>query len=353
MTEEIKMRRWQHGVAVLALAGLMAACEADDRTPLVIYSPHGADMLSAFEQRFEEMHPHIDVQWLDMGSQEVLDRVRSERANPQADIWWGAPAPMFATAAAEGLLDAYVPEWADGLDAGSRSPDGYWHGTYLTPEVIAYNTTLVPSSQVPQDWDDVLEPRWTNQVLIRDPVASGTMRTIFGMIIQRSIRETGDTAAGFDWLRRLDSQTRDYVLNPTMLYQRLGRGEGAVTLWAMPDIEELIEKTRYPIDYVFPSSGTPVPVDAVAIVRGAGNPDAARMFIDYIGGIEAVTRAAHVFHRLPARADIPADSLPERLRDARARIIVEPMDWDLFQRESSAWMRYWDEHVRGRGSRVR
>lgn len=336
---------------VLAAAVVLGGCDTDDRTSLVIYSPHGADMLTAFEQRFEALNPTIDVQWLDMGSQEVLDRVRSERANPQADVWWGAPAPMFETAEAEGLLEEYVPSWAGGVPADARSAEGYWYGTYMTPEVIAYNTSLVLTSEVPADWEDVLDPRWTDQVLIRDPVASGTMRTIFGMIIMRSIRETGDTAAGFDWLRRLDSQTKDYVLNPTMLYQRLGRGEGAVTLWAMPDIEELMEKTGYPIDYVFPSSGTPVPVDGVAIVRDAPNVEAAQAFIEYIGGTEAVTRAARVFHRLPARTDIPADSLPPRLRDARDRITTEPMDWDLFQRESSNWMRYWDEHVRGRGPR--
>ena len=46
----------------------------------------------------------MDVRWLDMGSQEVLDRVRSERANPQADVWFGGPASLFATAARESLL---------------------------------------------------------------------------------------------------------------------------------------------------------------------------------------------------------------------------------------------------------
>src|SRR5690606_15312853 len=43
--------------AVLFLVG----CETDDRTPLVIYSPHGADMLTAFEERYEELNPDIDV----------------------------------------------------------------------------------------------------------------------------------------------------------------------------------------------------------------------------------------------------------------------------------------------------
>jgi len=42
------------------------------------------------------LHPQIDVRWLDMGSQEVYDRIRSEAANPQADIWFGGPDTIFA-----------------------------------------------------------------------------------------------------------------------------------------------------------------------------------------------------------------------------------------------------------------
>ena len=33
-------------------------------------------------RRFAALHPDVDVRWLDMGSQEVYDRVRSEKANP-------------------------------------------------------------------------------------------------------------------------------------------------------------------------------------------------------------------------------------------------------------------------------
>ena len=48
-------------------------------------------------------------------------------------------------------------------------------------------------------------------------------------------------------------------------------------------------------------------------------------------------------------SDIPADSLPPRLREARERIRPEPMDWALLQERTPAWMRYWDEHIRGKG----
>ena len=334
--------------AALLLA-LLAGCGGDGREVLTVYSPHGRAMLMAFEKRYEALHPEVDVQTVDMGSQEVLDRLRSERANPQADVWWGAPATNFEDGARDSLLLGTVPTWAAALPAEARDPRGSWYGTYVTPEVIAYNSDAIPADQAPKDWEDVLDPRWKGKVLIRDPMASGTMRTIFGMVMHRSLRATGDTAQGFQWLRRLDAQTREYVVTPTMLYQKLGRQEGLITLWDMPDIEAL--QGTYPIAYVFPSSGTPLVVDAVAVVRGAPNAARARDFVEWIGGTAAVSVAARQFARLPARSDIPSDSLPPRLREARERIRPEPLDWPLLQERTGDWMRHWDEHVRGKGGR--
>jgi iron(III) transport system substrate-binding protein len=340
---------------LVALAGvaLAAACGGggDASQVVTVYSPHGREMLQAFEKQFEALHPGVDVQALDMGSQEVYDRIRSERANPQADVWWGAPAPLFEQAAADSLLEHFVPTWAGGLPAEAKSAQGLWHGNYLTPEVIAYNSAVIPAAQAPQDWDDVLAPQWKGKVIIRDPMASGTMRTIFGMIIDRSLRATGDTAQGFAWLRRLDGQTREYVLNPTLLYQKLARQEGVVTLWDLPDIEMIKAQNNYPIDYVIPRSGTPLLVDAVAVVRGAPNAELARQFVEFIGSNAALVPAARDFFRLPARNDVPPDSLPERLRAIRGQIKPEPIDWARLQQQGPAWMRYWDEHVRNQGAK--
>jgi iron(III) transport system substrate-binding protein len=338
-------------VAALALAAACGGGGGDGGQVVTVYSPHGREMLQAFEKRFEALHPGVDVQTIDMGSQEVFDRIRSERANPQADVWWGAPAPLFQQAAQDSLLERFVPTWAGSLPADAKHPQGLWHGNYLTPEIIAYNSAVIPAGQAPQDWDDVLDPKWKGKVLIRDPMASGTMRTIFGMIIDRSLRTTGDTAQGFAWLRRLDGQTREYVLNPTLLYQKLARQEGVVTLWDLPDIEMIKAQHNYPIDYVIPRSGTPLLVDAVAVVRGAPNAEMARQFVEFIGSDAALVPAAREFFRLPARNDFPADSLPERLRAVQRQIRAEPIDWNRLQQQGPAWMRYWDEHVRNQGGR--
>src|SRR5581483_419414 len=66
------------------LAIAIAACGGGKGpTPLVLYSTHGRDQLTAMEKAFEAQNPDIDVRWLDMGSQDAFDRVRSEKANPQ------------------------------------------------------------------------------------------------------------------------------------------------------------------------------------------------------------------------------------------------------------------------------
>jgi len=338
------MRR---GLLLLVAAG-MVSCGGDGRTPLLIYSPHGRDQLLLLEQAFEAENPDVDVRWLDMGSQEILDRLRFEKSSPQADVWFGGPTTIFDRGVGDSLLQPYRPQWAADVGPSGIGPaDLYWPA-YRTPAVIAYNSDALQESEVPHDWDEVLAPEWSGRILIRDPIASGTMRAIWGLIIQRSIRETGDTAQAMAWLRELDANTSAYTLNPTMLETKLARQDGEVTLWSLPDI--LIAKSKgRPFGYVFPRSGTAVIDDAIGLVSGARHPEEARRFIDFVGSEEAQLLTAREVFRLPARHNLPADSVPAWVAEVEAEMVAEPMDWNQLAAEGPNWMAYWDEHVRGKG----
>lgn len=333
-------------VAVLFLS---AACTRDHRTPLVVYSPHGRDLLTLFQRRFEALHPDIAVHWLDMGSQDVYDRIRSERANPQADVWFGGPATIFARGARDSLLAPFRPTWSGAVGAHGRGPADLYFSAYLTPAVIVYAEDAMPAERAPQDWDALLDPEWKGKVLIRDPLASGTMRAVWGMLIERGITASGDTGAGFAWLRRLDGQTKEYVLNGTLLDQKIVRHEGLVTIWDLPDIL-LSRREGLRLGYVFPTSGTVVIEDAIGVIRGARHPAAAQAFVEWVGSAEAQLLATRDVYRLPARNDLPVDSLPEWARRVRAAMRAAAVDWDVLAAHENEWMRYWDEHVRGKGT---
>ncbi len=333
-------------LALTLLVSSLFACSSDKRTVLTVYSPHGPELLGSLEKGFEKAHPNIDVQWVDMGSQEVLDRIRAEKDNPQADVWFGAPAEAFDRATKEDLLEPYIPTWSNAVAIEGRDSGDRWYGTYLTPEVIAYNTDLVKREDAPKDWDEVLDPKWKGKVLIRDPIASGTMRAIFGAIIARSMTKTGSPEQGYEWLRKLDENTREYVLNPTILYQKLGRQEGVITLWDMPDIATLQQRFHIPVDYVIPSSGTPLLVDGIAIVKGTKHPKEAQMYYEFVTTLDAMKDAAVNHLRIPARTDIPQDQLPQWIRDANAKIKPMAVDRKMMAEHLNEWMKYWDANIR-------
>jgi len=345
------VRRY-HAFRVLAFVLLLAACSGGDgRTVLTVYSPHGKELLEHYEQGFEAVHKDVDVQWVDMGSQEVLERVRAESANPQADVWFGAPAETFDKGAKENLLEPYRPTWASATDAEGRDASDRWYGTYLTPEVIAYNSEAVTEADAPKDWDRLLDAKWKGKVVIRDPIASGTMRAIFGAIMVRSMQQTGKPDSGYAWLRRLDANTREYVLNPTILYQKIGRQEGTITMWDMPDIATLEQRTKIPVKYVIPASGTPLLVDGIAVVKGTHHPAEARQYYEYVTRSDVLVESAKQFLRIPARKDIPSAQLPGWIQDALKQIKPMPVDREVMAAHLDEWMKYWDANIRNRGGK--
>jgi iron(III) transport system substrate-binding protein len=332
----------------LAVLSLLGASCGDGRTPLVVYSPHGRDLLTLMEKSFEERHPEVDVRWLDMGSQEVYDRVRSEAANPQADVWFGGPSTIFARGSADGLLAPYRPKWADAIPPESRDRQDLYFASYRTAPVLVYNNQALKPEEAPQDWDDLLDPRWKGKILIRDPLASGTMRTLFGMILARSVQETGNPERGFAWLGRLDAQTKEYVQNPALLMEKLNRREGLITVWELTDMLWQAKRGA-PLGYHFAKSGAPVIDDSLGLVKGARHLEPAKEFIEFVGSVEGQELAAKDAFRLPARTDIPSERLPEWAQDVLARLVPADVDGSLIEKHGQEWMSTWDRTIRARG----
>ncbi len=214
--------------------------------------------------------------------------------------------------------------------------------------MIAFNSRVVARADAPHDWDDVLAPRWFDKVLIRDPMASGTMRAIWGLDHRAEPpdhrRHRGRHGVAPPAGRARPRPTRSIRPSST---PELARAEGLVTLWDLPDI--LISRSKgMPFDYVFPRSGTVVIDDAIGLVRGSRHADAARgvhRLRRKHGGRSSWPREK-VF-RLPARNDLPMSRIPAWVAEVEREMVVADVDWELLARDGAAWMGYWDRHVRG------
>jgi len=337
-------------LAIFAAALLFSCRPSVSNTHrLLIYTPHGQDLLRDFVSQYKQKYPDAaDIQFLDMGSREILERVRVERNRPQADLWWGAAHTTFQTAADENLLAEFRPSWADSVPDTARVPQGRWFGTYETPQVIVYNTDAVSVSEAPHDWDEVLAPKWHDKVLIRSPYPSDTMRAIFGAMIWRYQKETGSPEQGYEWLRKLDANVHEYTADGTLLMQKLARREGLISLWDMPDVRLYKEQKNFPVSYSIPLSGTPVVTDGIAIIKGAQHEEEARRFYEFVTTPESLSYAAQKYYRIPARTDLDRSKLPAWMNEQFSRM---PVDWTLLRKQGDEWLRYWDTNIKGRGGR--
>jgi iron(III) transport system substrate-binding protein len=308
---------------------------------VVVYSAHGADIQQEFTDAFEKSRPDVRVRWLDMGAAVILERLRAEKSRPAAHVWWGAPSTAFAVAGREGLLEPYRPTWADLVPDYARGDDDLWFGQFDFPIGIGYVPGRIPEDRLPRRWDDLLDPDAPGRFVLRDPPASGTMRTFFAAMVLRQ----ASVEQGFAWLARLNERTRSYTASPNLLFERMSRGEGDLTVWGVTDL--LFQKARhdFPFAVILPDEGVPVITDSIALVKGAG--PAARAFYEFVTSVESNLSLAAGHYRIPLRSDLPTERRPEWLKDFTYHAL--PLDRARIAAEGEAWMARWETEIRSAG----
>jgi iron(III) transport system substrate-binding protein len=343
---------------ILALGTLAAACrgaqsqsEGDGGAErLTIYTARDkaavAYVVGQFVERFPAYNGRVNV--VTLSAQDALTRLRAEKANPQAGFLWGGTQQGLEQAAREQLLAPSQPAMANLIDPSRKDPQGRWFAEMLLPEVIVYNHDRLTSAQAPKDWDDLISPAFNRKIVIRDVMASGTMRTIFSSMIYRHYAETGSPAAGYEWLRQLDVNTVNYAANPDDMYFKLDRGVGTVTLWNLQDVLIQSRRHRRPWSYVMPASGAPVLLDGVGVVNNPKSMKAASDFLNFLLQPQLQLTLARDYYQIPA---IPLGDAgrPEWL--AQLSIKEMPIDWGVLSAKQTEWMAYWSQHIQGSGSR--
>lgn len=318
------------------LGVLLAGCSASN--VVVVYSPHGGEMLGDYEALFEAAYPDIDLQVLDMGAKDVYSRIRAEKSRPQCDVWWGAPSTMFMQAANEDLLASYVPSWSGAIEPQFKDPEGRWHATYRSPLAILFNDRQYTADDMPATWDGLLDDSWKGKISLRKPLESGTMRTFISAMIDRAESEE----AGLGWLKQFHASTGEYLGNPALLFDHIKKNPENISVWLMPDIVMQAVRNGFPFGYHVPPD-TPVLTDAIAIVANAPHRDGAEKFYEFVTTEEALLHQAEAYAKLPARSDIDGSKLPPKLVTQQ----IQPMkiDWIEFAEKEKGWCDRWKTEV--------
>src|SRR4029453_13826309 len=150
---------------------------------------------------------------------------------------------------------------------------------------------------IPAAWSDLGNPRFFKQVALADPTKSGSAAKAFEMIIQQQIQEAIRSAKGSEeaclqvgWerglqiIQRAAANARYFTDAASQVPVDVSLGDAAIGMCI--DFYGGFQREATPVgappsalQYFTPAGGSSVGVDPIALLRGAPNPEAAKMFI--------------------------------------------------------------------------
>lgn len=267
---------------LLGLTGCGGGSKAPDKKAggskkLVMYWGALDDWMAKDIKEFEK-ETGIKVEAVRMSSGETLGRLKAEKNNPKASIWFGGPADGQIQAKSDGLLEKYVSPNAAKIPDQFKDKDGYWTGVYVGYLGFASNTKLLKEKGVeaPKSWQDLLKPEFKGQVVSANPGSSGTAYTMLATLVQLMGEEKG-----LAYMKALDKQMKNYQKSGTAPARLAGQGECMVGISFLHDAIKYREEGMKDLVLTAPSEGTGYEIGAVSLIKGGPDQENAKKFIDW------------------------------------------------------------------------
>jgi iron(III) transport system substrate-binding protein len=328
---QIWLRGMLAGLALMAwlvparAAGESVWAEAARREgQVVVWAAFDREAVAPVVADFEALHPGVRVDYQDMNTAELYERVRADPANgSSADVVWSSAMDLQLKLVNDGHAQPHRSEETAALPAWAVWREEAF-GTTFEPVVLIYNTRLLAPGEVPATHPELMRlltrerGRFAGRVTTYDPDRSGV-----GFLFQ-----TQDVQANpvvfWSLARVLGTAAVVRLPNTGDMLDRIAAGEAILGYNALGTYA-LIRAASDPRIGVHMFKDYTLVMSRVAfIARRARHPNAARLWVDYLlstRGQEVLARHAGTFS---VREDFPGGSAASELR-ARLGAAARPI----------------------------
>jgi iron(III) transport system substrate-binding protein len=277
----------------LAIAFAGSAIAADKQ--VVMYSANDDTVNTMVATAFTKA-TGIKVNVISAGSGLLYRRIAAESGNPQADVIWGTSADLLKQNKAH--FQPYAAKERDAVPAAYRDPDDLWIGTNLQILTINQNTQSIPAADGPKSWADLLNPKWKGKIAYTNPANSGSSYVTATYLVSL----WGDNEAAWQKLGALIANTK-VLSRSTLVFNGNGNGEFPLGI-SLEYAGYLWAHNGAPVKVTYPTEGTVVLPEGIAIIKGAPNLDAAKQLVDFIESKPMEEELLRATFRRPASQDI-------------------------------------------------
>lgn len=285
----------------IADAELFAAAQAEGG--FVLYGTYPPSSAALIHDVFTEQ-TGIEIEYVRAPTGSLFPRIQTEAAAGQlaADLIDLTDLPLVQELVEAGILDApHLTPSFEALPEVLREDEGRWY-VYIRPTYIFAVNTAVIEGELPTRWADFLNPEHAGNIGIPSIDAGGSALSAYTFMRQE---------LGEQFLVDLAATGPRIYPSLAPMVNDLVRGEVVIS---MTDAGFLMGQKAQgaPVQEVFPEEGIPSFPVAAGVVSGASNPNAAKVFLNWmtsVPGSNAVTLSSaygiHPDAGVPTTADFP------------------------------------------------
>jgi len=267
-------------------------------------------------QEFEKA-TGIKVNFLRFSSGEALARVIAEKNNPRVDVLFGGPVETHAAGIKEGIFEPYKPPSFGVLPARFKHAEGQWVAIADDPLVFMSNNKFLKENNLkpPTSWNDLLSPAYKNMIQMADARTSGTAVTRIFSILEVYGR---DEEKAFDYMKKKRRNVQQYTKSGGGGTLPVGLGQAGAGIFFIVDALDTQAK-GYDVSISFPTEGIGTSAEAIALIKGAKNPDVGKKLIDWAASPAMQSLfAKYKINFVPAHPDVKVEaSLAEVLKGTK------------------------------------
>ncbi|MDT5024169.1 MAG: iron(III) transport system substrate-binding protein [Micromonosporaceae bacterium] len=294
--ESYSRRRLLQLAAGLGIAGvgapLLAACGADN-TPgvaastnaspdpevakregkLVVWhndqEPDNVKLLAEFTKK-----TGIEATEQKIAPSEALTKLQLEaRAGASSvDVFMSSPDVHYQLQQSNALLQYSAPSIGVYDPSFKSNPNGFWTAYFVNVTPMVFIPTDVPADVAPKRYEDLLDPRWKDQIVFPPPTSATGFNFWFML---------RDILPADYWDKLAAQRPKGFPSSTAMQAELTNRNKKIAGSMSVFAVTKAI-RAKEPLTFAADPRGIPTSLNSIAIMKSSKRPNAAKMFTDYL-----------------------------------------------------------------------
>ena len=334
-------------VALTAAVGLTTAIApatmalAQDGETVLIYSNSLSDERNPWiEERASEAG--FDVQFVEGGSGDILNRMLAEKDAAQADVVFGMDEGSFMQLVDEDLLVTHVPAWSGEIPAEAQIGDDYYYPLVEQRIFLYFNPEHISAEEAPANWEDLANNEaFAQQYRVPHELGGGTnQKSVLSILLQHQDPEGEMGISDEGWANVEAYLANGYLPAENEDTQQLfADGTMPINFYFSSGIPSVEEEYGFKVEPIDPEYGVITMREQIGVVNKGEDQDyeAAKAFVDWFGSAEVQGEWAETFGSIPVNQGAAEQMLPRVAELVEATTPME-VDWNFVRENIAGWL---------------